>query len=773
MLNYSYDASGNVAVRAVSALLAPQITGQPVQQVAAPGEIVTFSVVVADASGVTYQWKFNGADIFGATGDSLLLTNVSAADEGPYSVVVTNSAGSVTSAPAALLLDSDRDGLPDSWEKANFTDPDPTHPLNPANQRSETDPDKDGISNLDEFLDGTDPNDKDSFCPRLIAYSGAGGSLTVAPMELSYRPGPYILPENPPETVTLTAVPFPPSVFVGWSGHLNGADNPATLEMNGNKTVRARFASAVPLLPGLIALWRGETDASLPLVAFDLIGGHHGTFFAGAVETAPSVTLSGKVGGAFDFDGTVHVRVIPDSAALMPAQLTVEAWVFPTALSAGSQTIIARGSSTNDFDTWCLFLSNGRPEIISHDQKHMQSPFTIPPDEWTHLAITFDELTMRLYVNGAQAAARKELDVLVYDAAPVPVTIGSDWASNVSSDRFKGLIDEVALYNRALTADEVLSIYNADFVGKNFSQPYFPLPPLLPDALLGANYEQKVVTILGTDPKSFSLSAGVLPPGMTLSSAGLVSGVPGASGTFGFTARATDATDAFTEQLCVLQVFASVTAPDGLVGWWRAENNAQDSAGANNGEPLSGAGFAAGQGEVGQAFALDGTDGCIKIPDAPALQPVAVTLEAWVAFDVTSGRQVLFAKPRGANPGDGDSYALWLEFGNLNGAARDVALSAPFSPVRGRWHHLAYTFDDGAKQQVLYVDGIPVTRGSANGPIAYGAQPLLLGCGSTNGVRNSFLHGRIDEAAIYSRALSDAEIASIFNAGSAGKILRP
>jgi hypothetical protein len=48
--------------------------------------------------------------------------------------------------------------------------------------------------------------------------------------------------------------------------------------MNGNKTVRARFASAVPCPLGLIAFWCGETDAS------DLIGGHHGTFFVGTLS---------------------------------------------------------------------------------------------------------------------------------------------------------------------------------------------------------------------------------------------------------------------------------------------------------------------------------------------------------------------------------------------------------------------------------------------------------------------------------------------------------
>jgi Concanavalin A-like lectin/glucanases superfamily/Putative Ig domain len=390
----------------------------------------------------------------------------------------------------------------------------------------------------------------------------------------------------------------------------------------------------------------------------------------------------------------------------------------------------------------------------------------IPLNEWTHLAITFDGLKKRLYVNGRQEGSHDELDALVYEA-DVPVTIGSDWANKASSARFNGRIDEISLYNRALTADEVISIYNADFVGKDLSQPYFTSPAQLPDAVLGASYAQQVLAILGTGPVSFSLPTGGFPPGMTLSSAGLVSGVPNASGTFGFTARATDAAGAFTDQTCLLQVFASVTAPAGLVGWWRAENNAQDSAGTNHGLLRNGAGFVAGR--VDQAFALDGTDDCIEIPDAPALRPLSVTLEAWVAFDVTSGRQVILAKPRDAGPIN--SYALWLEVGILSGAARDGALAVPFSPVPGRWHHLAYTLDDVNKQQALYVDGIPVASGRATSPIAYGAQPLLLGCDTQNGAPKSFLHGRIDEAAIYNRALSGAEIASIFNAGAAGKRL--
>jgi len=560
-MKYSYDPSGNVAVRAVSALLPPQITGQPVKQVAEPGSVVTFSVVVADPRAVTFQWKFNAANIPGATGDSLLLTNVSAANEGPYSVVVTNSAGSVTSESATLvfrnipIVDSETPPrliiFSDDGGSVTVT---PIMPYNAGDTVTvSVVPSADHVfvgwigdlnSNLITdtlILDGnkTVRARFASIRPQLVVYSGAGGSVAVTPMQLSYELD---------QLVTVTATPFPPSVFLSWTGDLKSTANPHRLTMDKSMTIRARFATAVPLLPGLIALWRGETDASD--LARDLIGGHDGTFFAGAAVVAQSVTALGKVAGAFSFDGTVHVRV-PDSAALQPAQFTAEAWVFPTATpSTGPQTIIARGNSLN---TWDLRLVNNRPQFWSHGAQGLEGPSAIPLNEWTHLAISFDGRTKRLYVNGAEVASRGEPHALVYPAS-LPITIGSDWTTNASSNLYNGRIDEVAIYNRALTAEEVLSIYNADFLGKNFSQPYFTSSAQLPDGVRGTSYTQQIATILGTSPVSISLPEGVLPPGIMLLTTGLVSGVPGASGTFRFTARATDARGAFTEQRCILPV---------------------------------------------------------------------------------------------------------------------------------------------------------------------------------------------------------------------------
>jgi hypothetical protein len=748
---YSYEAGGALAGRLTIGVSRPRIIGHPVPIVVAKAAFAAFSVVVADARGMRFQWRFNGADIPGATGDSLALTSAGGTDEGQYSVVVTNDAGSVESKPAALMLDTDRDELPDGWEVAKFG--------TVTAQSREGDPDRDAASNLAEFRSGTNPMNAASVRPRLTAYGEAGGVVGVAPMRLDYGLG---------EMVMLTATPAAPYVFVGWAGDLDvgdlaGTTNPVTFAMNQNRIVRARFSAAVPIPPGLVACWRGESGAT------DLLGGHDGAFFAGSSLTTPSISPHGKTGGAFDFDGSVHVR-IPDSPTLRPARITVELWLVPTAVSGIHQTVIARGSSTGSGDTWFLGLFNGKPRFWSHGDVLLEGPAAIPLHTWTHLAVSFDGTTKRLYVNGVQVASHGGLGALVYDA--VPVTIGADWSSGAPSEPFTGRVDEVAIYDRALTANEIADIYNADFVGKNYFQPYFTSPSPLPEVVIRSAYTHQLTTTLGTAPVSFSLSAGALPPGVTLSSAGVVSGTPTVAGVFDFTVRAADAAGASNEQLFVLPVLDRVTAPAGLIAWWRAESNAQDAAGPNHGTLRNGAAFAAGK--VGQAFSFDGADDCVEIPDSPALRPISLTLEAWVAFDDTSGLRAIIGKPVGG--GISDSYALWLTGGFLKGAVGDVAgmgpeLTTPFAPTPGRWHHLAYTFDDGTDRQTIYIDGAQAAAGPVTKSIGYDTQPLLLGRDTENGTPNFFFKGRIDEPAIYNRALREAEIASIYNAGPAGKRL--
>jgi uncharacterized repeat protein (TIGR01451 family) len=90
------------AVATLTVLVPPSITAQPTNQTVVVGAKATFQVGAAGTSPLGYQWLFNGAKLAGATTNALTLNNVQTSQAGGYSVVVTNGAGSITSAEAGL-----------------------------------------------------------------------------------------------------------------------------------------------------------------------------------------------------------------------------------------------------------------------------------------------------------------------------------------------------------------------------------------------------------------------------------------------------------------------------------------------------------------------------------------------------------------------------------------------------------------------------------------------------------------------------------------------
>ncbi len=104
--NNSTLATATVTVGGGSGPVAPTITAQPVSQTVNAGATVTFSVTANGTAPLAYQWSKNGSSIAGATLSSLTLASVTTTDAGTYTVRVSNTAGSVTSAPATLTVNS-------------------------------------------------------------------------------------------------------------------------------------------------------------------------------------------------------------------------------------------------------------------------------------------------------------------------------------------------------------------------------------------------------------------------------------------------------------------------------------------------------------------------------------------------------------------------------------------------------------------------------------------------------------------------------------------
>jgi hypothetical protein len=102
--NNSTLATGTVTVGGGSGAVAPSITAQPANQVVGAGADVTFTVGASGTAPLSYQWQKNGANVSGATRSSLTLTSVTTASAGSYQAIVSNSAGSATSATATLIV---------------------------------------------------------------------------------------------------------------------------------------------------------------------------------------------------------------------------------------------------------------------------------------------------------------------------------------------------------------------------------------------------------------------------------------------------------------------------------------------------------------------------------------------------------------------------------------------------------------------------------------------------------------------------------------------
>jgi len=104
-----------------SAQIAPSIDTQPSSLVVTQNDAATFSVAASGDAPLTYQWQKNGNDITGATTNPFVIPSAQSLDQGNYTVVVSNSFGSVTSAVATLtvLVPINITGQPQSLTRTN------------------------------------------------------------------------------------------------------------------------------------------------------------------------------------------------------------------------------------------------------------------------------------------------------------------------------------------------------------------------------------------------------------------------------------------------------------------------------------------------------------------------------------------------------------------------------------------------------------------------------------------------------------------------------
>ncbi len=210
-----------------------------------------------------------------------------------------------------------------------------------------------------------------------------------------------------------------------------------------------RIPGCVEPPAGLVSWWTGDGSA------MDSQDGHHGRLENGAQFA------SGLVDRAFRFDGVDDWVLVPETANIDGLQqLTIETWVKLDALPPGrierfvtltGEKAVVRYDGLSGPRQLHFYMN------IGNRLRHIRVDDVLQTGLFYHVVATYDGQTMRLYLDGAQVGR-----------LTASGTVGAGMAVELSSDvePLHGLLDEVGVYNRALSGEEILALYDAGNAGK-------------------------------------------------------------------------------------------------------------------------------------------------------------------------------------------------------------------------------------------------------------------------------------------------------------------
>lgn len=510
---------------------------------------------------------------------------------------------------------------------------------------------------------------------------------------------------------------------------------------------------------GLVGWWSAEGNAD------DATGWNNGTP-QGAATYGP-----GEVGLAFSFDPSNGTIIVPDSSSLrLTNQLTIEAWINTRSTNT-DRAIVSKIGGVYGNNGYQLALSGNQllgqfnSPGLGWPSSRIECALPIGLGTWYHVAWTYDQSAMKLYWNG-RPVATNVIGPKTISATGSTLRISGDDNNHVY---FDGLIDEPAVYNRALSDAEIAAIYNAGSAGKCGLPPGILVQPQSRTVAAGGS-ALFAVTASGSPLLNYSWQFDSTPiPGATASSLLLTNLQAEQAGSY--SVIVTNLFGSVTSSLATLTITSAPPCggiPAGLVSWWPGEGAANDIVSGNDGTLQGGAAFT--PGIVGLAFSFDPANGTVIVPDASNLRLTnQLTIEAWINTRSTTTYRSIVAKIGGV--GGNNGYQFDLAGSSFEGLFNSPGQGWPSSRITspplittGVWYHVAWTYDQSAMK--LYLNGQPVlTNVIGAKPIAASSSNLHISGDDNNHV---YFDGQIDEPAVYNRALSAAEIAAIYNAGSAG-----
>jgi hypothetical protein len=415
-------------------LVGPTIITDPADTTAYAGRGVTFQVSADGTAPLSYQWLRNNILIDGATDDTLNFTCAYADNGAGYDVVVTNLYGSATSAVATLTVSTDL--------------------LLTASPVSVTR----SVGSMAAFMvwpDGALPFSYQWYqgSPPTPINGATNQTLWLTDVQLTndgtmyYAQVTNLFGESTnSDTATLSVVPRTTEVPLTRYAQVVAADNP-------------------------VAYWRlDQTDASSPVV--DAVGsfdgatddnGGQGTFTFGVPTGIPHETNT-----AMEVSGGATVQ-IPYALELNPfGPFSIEAWLQPVTVAspgvADWRTALGSlGNGDSGPTGWHLYQGTDEHWALiiwagswSNTGWFTDLDDTIVANNWYHVVIAYDGTLFKLYVNNAERFALPWSYFVQNSDSPLVLGWGySGW------NPFDGVIDDVAVYNKELTAAQVEAHYFA------------------------------------------------------------------------------------------------------------------------------------------------------------------------------------------------------------------------------------------------------------------------------------------------------------------------
>lgn len=230
----------------------------------------------------------------------------------------------------------------------------------------------------------------------------------------------------------------------------------------------AQQTNCVQCPSGVIAWWPGDGSTT------NLAGSGNGSLQGGVTYAA------GKVGQSFDYNGTnAYVEVADSPRLALPGGMTIAMWVMPS-VPLSEQRPFTRFVSKNDGELgqhgWQIITTGSQTkhptmgigkllfecyDNAGNGKSALTAEADLLPNHFSHLAATYDHQQgeMVIYVNGAPKV-RSSVGVFQIPNVANPLCIGwGNWSGG--EEFFHGRIDEVVLFNRGLSSNEIAAVYAA------------------------------------------------------------------------------------------------------------------------------------------------------------------------------------------------------------------------------------------------------------------------------------------------------------------------